>query len=133
MSFMFIYAILIGCRIEENRTSLQDRDGDGFSPATGDCDDVNAEINPNAEEICDGADNNCDGEIDEQGGSLYYTDEDGDGFGDPATEEHHCSEPSQQIAQSGDCDDGNRSDNDNLDDNLKLQWQNDSDTMTMIQ
>ena len=30
-----------------------------------DCDDTNAEINPNAEEDCDGIDNNCDGDVDE--------------------------------------------------------------------
>jgi len=42
-----------------------DNDGDGFSVAAGDCDDDNPLINPSAEEICDGLDNNCNGEEDE--------------------------------------------------------------------
>ncbi|MFV2056859.1 MAG: MopE-related protein, partial [Thiohalomonadales bacterium] len=41
-----------------------DNDGDGF-PATQDCNDNDATIRPGALELCDGKDNNCDGEIDE--------------------------------------------------------------------
>jgi hypothetical protein len=41
-----------------------DGDGDGF-PASEDCDDGDASVNAGATEICDGADNDCDGEVDE--------------------------------------------------------------------
>tara|TARA_B110000090_G_C13349174_1_gene434178 strand:+ start:18 stop:1322 length:1305 start_codon:yes stop_codon:yes gene_type:complete len=51
-----------------------DNDGDGFTENQGDCDDNNASINPGANEIEDGIDNDCDGEIDEG------FDVDGDGY-----------------------------------------------------
>ncbi|MFQ5670192.1 MAG: MopE-related protein [Acidobacteriota bacterium] len=54
-----------------------DLDGDGFKPFCGDCDDTDPGIHPNATEICDGLDNNCDGQTDEG-----FTDSDGDGVGD---------------------------------------------------
>jgi len=42
----------------------RDEDNDGFTVYNHDCDDQDEEINPGAEEICDGIDNNCDWEID---------------------------------------------------------------------
>ena len=42
-----------------------DADGDGYTAALGDCDDEDAAANPGATEVCDGADNDCDGEVDE--------------------------------------------------------------------
>lgn len=48
-----------------NANPHEDRDDDGFTEDQGDCDDENPVIYPNAPEICDGHDNDCDGTVDE--------------------------------------------------------------------
>jgi len=98
-----------------------DSDGDGFgsmvetvescAPADGlvstgtDCDDADAAVYPAAAEACDGTDNDCDGAVDEDGTTPWYTDADGDGFGDPATELLACAQPDGMVSDSADCDD----------------------------
>ena len=58
-----------------------DNDGDGFSDTTGDCDDANGTVYPNAIEICEGIDNDCDETVDEGCPAVALeTDDDGDGF-----------------------------------------------------
>ncbi len=54
-----------------------DNDGDGFTENQGDCDDTNNAVYPDAPEIEDGLDNDCDGAIDEG-----FIDIDGDGYTD---------------------------------------------------
>lgn len=57
-----------------NSNIHEDKDGDGYSQATGDCDDTDKNVNPGMQELPgDGKDNNCDGFTDD--------DYDGDGFG----------------------------------------------------
>lgn len=58
-------------------TTLEgDVDGDGFTVAQGDCNDNNPNIHPGATEVCNGADDNCNGQMDEG----LMVDADGDGF-----------------------------------------------------
>ena len=56
---------------------------DGFVELTGDCNDNNDTIHPDIDEVCDGIDNNCDDEIDNESvdQQTFFIDEDGDGFG----------------------------------------------------
>tara|TARA_B100000900_G_scaffold58491_1_gene44002 strand:- start:265 stop:1653 length:1389 start_codon:yes stop_codon:yes gene_type:complete len=60
-----------GQTVDENgcSDSQKDLDGDGFIGSE-DCDDTNDAINPNATEVCDGIDNNCDGNIDDSNENL---------------------------------------------------------------
>ena len=62
---------------------LLDFDGDGFTESDGDCVPYDPNTYPGAPEICDGQDNDCDGEIDEDFSEMttWYLDNDGDGFG----------------------------------------------------
>ncbi len=83
-----------------------DRDGDGYSSKY-DCDDNNSSINPAAREICDGVDNNCDGQIDEGLKTTFYEDTDGDGCGNPHVAIEACSQPLGYVANNTDCDDTN--------------------------
>ncbi len=86
-----------------------DEDGDGF-PADEDCDDGNSEIHPDAQEVCDGVDNDCDLLIDSEdddveGESTWLADLDSDGFGDDHASVESCEAPTSYAAEGGDCDD----------------------------
>ena len=83
---------------------------DGFLATASDCDDWNGLINPDADEICDSTDNDCDGQIDLEDDSLtdglwMYEDIDGDGYGDPATAVQTCEVLEDYILDDTDCDD----------------------------
>jgi hypothetical protein len=81
----------------------------GYTADSSDCDDTDASAHPGATELCDGADNDCDGDTDEADAadaSAWYTDSDGDGYGDPTSATTACTAPSGQVADDSDCDDG---------------------------
>ena len=100
---------------------FQDSDGDGFgvgvgqclcAPAGlatatkgGDCNDNQAAIHPGGEEICNGLDDNCDGQTDEGVGGTFYPDADQDGFGGATGAKVACKAPPGYVAKGGDCDD----------------------------
>ena len=65
-----------------------DFDRDGYGNGVGclgsDCDDTNSAVNPGAQELCNGIDDDCDGQTDEGLLTTYYQDADNDGYGNAA-------------------------------------------------
>jgi len=84
--------------------TLVDQDQDGFTSDI-DCDDNNPQINPDATEVCDELDNNCDGVIDEGVENTYYADLDDDGFGNPDIITMACTAPINNVENGDDCND----------------------------
>lgn len=106
-------ALLVACGDKDTEDSsepgvylMTDKDGDGY-PIGVDCDDSSVSVNPGASERCDGVDNDCDDEIDENGvdAPFWYADHDGDGFGVTVYVEYACEMPAGFAAVDGDCDD----------------------------
>lgn len=88
-----------------NGNDLTDVDEDSYDAvASGgtDCDDEDSTINPSVIEVCNGIDDNCNGQIDDGVLSTYYYDSDGDGFGDLNEAVQACSSLSGYVANSND-------------------------------
>lgn len=85
---------------------LLDADQDGFD-VEADCDDTDASIHPDAPEVCDNVDQDCDLQIDESAtdAPVWYADGDGDGYGDVSARRTACNQPNGYIADSSDCND----------------------------
>ncbi|MCK6523483.1 putative metal-binding motif-containing protein [Myxococcota bacterium] len=88
----------------DSEPAVVDEDGDG-SPAELDCDDNNAAVSPGAAELCDGLDNNCDGDTDEGVLLTFYVDGDKDGYGVEEGAVESCEPPPGTSTVAGDCDD----------------------------
>ena len=76
----------------------------------GDCNDDVASANPDGVEVCDGYDNDCNGEVDDgdiETAPTWYYDGDDDGFGTPDTTVTGCDQPSDHVDNGDDCDDTN--------------------------
>jgi hypothetical protein len=103
-------------------TFYRDADGDGFGNAAvsatacsapagyvgnaTDCNDAAAAVHPGAAEVCNGVDDNCDGQIDEGVKTTYYRDADGDGYGSATVTLAACSLPAGYVTTGTDCNDG---------------------------
>ena len=84
--------------------------GDGWALLYGDCDDEDAEVHPDMDEVCNGIDDDCDSIVDGASAMdsvFYYSDADGDGYGDASTETRDCRVPDGHVETDTDCDDTN--------------------------
>jgi hypothetical protein len=79
----------------------------GYVALDGDCDDSDGTINPGADELCDSADRDCDGNptAGAMDVSSYSADSDGDGFGDPNDSQQACAAPTGFVGNDTDCND----------------------------
>ncbi len=106
---------LPGCAwiTQDELATRADRDGDGVEAAQfggGDCDDQDKAVFPGAEERCNDADDDCDGEIDDVAlgpDTTWYADADEDGAGDPDAPIASCEAPEGAVDNALDCDDTN--------------------------
>ncbi|MFT7580577.1 MAG: hypothetical protein ACI9MR_002248 [Myxococcota bacterium] len=87
-----------------------DDDGDGDADLV-DCAPMNADVNSRATEVCNGIDDNCDGERDEAGAELctvYFYNQDNDTYGVDTTTRCLCEAVFPYTALvAGDCNDQN--------------------------
>ena len=107
-------------------TWYRDADGDGYGNSAvsqtscvqpygyvlnnTDCNDNNANVHPGATEVCNGVDDDCDGQTDEGFQTSFYRDLDGDGYGSIASGSiQACTAPAGYVANNNDCNDGNAS------------------------
>jgi MYXO-CTERM domain-containing protein len=91
----------------DGSVGYSDVDGDGVAACL-DCDDGDAASLPGGTESCDGADNDCDGTVDESDAVdalTWYRDADADGWGDASSTAAACDRPEGYAASAGDCDD----------------------------
>ena len=103
-----------GWGVELGKIESCDTPPGDYASQVGDCDDQDADVNPEAEELCDGIDNDCDLSEDEDDAvdaDTWFRDDDGDGFGDPDRTAVACEQPDGFVSNDQDCDDDEASAN----------------------
>lgn len=90
-----------------DRITVCDTLPEGYAPSSDDCDDTDTGIYPDADELCDGLDNDCDAATDEEAVDqrTYYFDNDNDGYGDNEVWVVSCNLPDGYVIFGDDCDD----------------------------
>ncbi len=83
----------VGNDCEASVLSDWDDDGDGWTSCGGDCDDGDDSVSPSALEIANGQDDDCDGEVDEEG-NPPGSDDDADGSSE---DEGDCDDADPQV------------------------------------
>lgn len=117
-----VFQFLSDCGVDWYRDADGDGHGDpasvvslciepdeGYVDSSDDCDDSEPRAWIGVDEACDGIDNDCDGEVDEDPveAETWYADADGDGYFDEASGVQACEPPEGFAAPTGawDCDD----------------------------
>jgi len=108
-----------------------DPPGDAYAAIGGDCDDDNPDRAPGFEEVCDGIDNDCDEEVDNDAvdATTWYRDADGDGYGGDPSATVACDPPADDwIDIGGDCNNFDEDRSPGLDEVCDDRIDNDCDT-----
>ena len=92
---------------DPDTTYVSCEEPEGYCSDGTDCVDLDAATYPDADEVCDGIDNDCDSSIDEEpiDPEVFFADSDSDGYGDADSTIEACTAPAGFVALSGDCDD----------------------------
>ena len=79
---------------------------EGYVEDSSDCNDLDPDAFPDAPELCNDQDDDCDGEVDEElEETVYFEDSDGDGYGSPSATTTGCDIAEGWSDNDQDCDD----------------------------
>lgn len=119
---------LVGNQCPDSLDETWDQDGDGFISCGDDCDDLLSGVHPDAQEVANGMDDDCDGVVDEAADQVSK-DDDGDGYSENAGD---CNDDDPAVSPDAEEDKNNKIDDDcdgNVDENSR-RFDDDGDGFT---